>query len=167
MALSARVGALVLLALASACVSRPPVPGHALYLGASFAGLNNPNRPTADEDNIAVAGGARIRLGDFAVRPEAHAGDHAVQFTPSVTWDFAIAGDGEGAIDGNVGVGYSAITERENNVLGNHASPFARAGLEGYLAGGVLVGAALMVAPLGYDDEDVAIAGVGYAGFRF
>ena len=163
----------VLRALVLACgavwtsCSTPADRAPALYLGAGLAGLNNPHQATGDADNTAVAGGARLPLGPLSLRPELHGGDHSVQATPSLTWDFGVAGTGAGAIDGHIGVGATWNSRRENNVLGNTSSAFVRLGFEGYLVGGVMVGAALMAAPWGYDHEDLALAGVAYAGLRF
>ncbi len=150
-----------------ACVSRSADRSPAVYVGAGMAGLNHPDRPTGDSDNLAVAAGARLPLGPLSLRPEAHAGDHSVMVTTSATWEFAVAGEGPGSIDGHAGIGWSLLSERENNVLGNTSSPFVRIGGEGFLVHGVFCGAALMVAPWGYDHEEVAVAGVVYAGVRF
>lgn len=141
-------------------------PVHA-YLGAGMAGTNNPNTATGDSDNLSLAVGARVAHREFSLRPEVHAGDHAVQFTPSLTWDFPVAGEGPGSIEGHVGLGYSWLTERENSILGNTKSPFARLGFEGSLELGLVAGAAIMVAPWGYDEDDVAVAGITYLAFRF
>jgi hypothetical protein len=153
-------------ALLTACVSRSADLSPAAYLGAGMAGLNNPNHSTGDSDNLAVTAGGKVPLGLVTLRPEAHVGDHSVQFTPAATWDFALAGEGPGSIDGSVGLGWSFVTRHENNILGDEDSPFLRVGAEGYLVHGIVVGAALMLAPWGYDHEDVALAGVVYAGLR-
>ncbi len=160
---------MVALAFACACATstreRATERSAFVYLGAGMAGRNNPNHPSGDSDNLAVALGARLPLGSVSLRPELHAGDHSVQFTPSLTWDFPVAGRGVGAIEGQVGLGFSWLTQRENNVLGNTSSPFVRLGFEGSLELGLVAGAALMVAPWGYDGEDVAVAGIAYFGF--
>ncbi len=151
----------------AAPVSTLPDRRPAVYAAAGMAGLNNPNNPGGDEDNLSLALGAKLPVRVVSIRPEVHVGDHSTQWTPSVTYDFAIAGEGPGAIDGNVGLGYSYNSERENNVLGNTDSLFLRVGGEGYLVGSVLVGAALMVAPWAYDHGDTAVAGTVYFGVRF
>lgn len=139
----------------------------AIYIGAGMAGKNNPDDPDDDEDNLTVAIGARIPIDTFSLRPEVHFGDNSTQFTPSITYDFAIAGSGEGAIDGNIGLGYSINSNDENNILGNESSAFLRLGAEGYLVSNLLVGAALMIAPWGYNRDDLALAGTVYFGVRF
>ncbi len=156
-----------LLCLAPACVSRAADRRPAVYLGAGMAGRNHPDQPRGDSDNLAVAAGARLPLGPVSLRPEAHAGDHSVLFAPSATFEFALAGAGPGSIDGHAGIGWTFLSERENNVLGDTSSPFVRAGAEGFLVHGLFAGAALMVAPWGYDHEEFSIAGVVYAGARF
>ncbi|MEM7200914.1 MAG: hypothetical protein AAF628_11640 [Planctomycetota bacterium] len=140
---------------------------HAVYVAAGMAGLNHPDRPTGDDDNLAGGVGARLAIGPVSLRPEVLFGDRAAVFTPSVTYDFALLGRGPGSIDGNVGLGASFLTEERNQVLGNANSPFLRVGAEGNLAVGVLAGAALMLAPWGYEQTDPALAGVVYAGLRF
>lgn len=156
-------GALV----AAGCVARRPDRSTAVYVGAGMAGLNNPGNATGDDDNLTLAGGAKVPVGPVSLRPEAQYGDLSWLFTPSATWDFPVAGEGPGSIDGHLGLGYSWLSERENSVLGNTSSPFARGGFEGYLAGGMIVGASLLLAPFGYDHEDLAVGGVAYVGLRF
>lgn len=136
-------------------------------MGAGVAALNNPENPSGDVDNISVAVGGKMAVMDLSFRPEAQLGERSKSFNTSVTHDFNIAGNGLGAIDGNVGLGYSMNTGNENNVLGNSDSAFLRIGAEGYLAGDIMTGIALMVAPWGYNGEETAIAGMGYFGVAF
>ncbi len=141
--------------------------GRNLYLGAGMAGLNNPTNPSGDVDNVAVAVGGKLSLRHISLRPEMQLAERSNAFNATLSRDFAIAGNGLGAIEGNLGVGYSTTTGHENNVLGNSNTPYLRLGAEGYLAGNIVTGAALMIAPWGYNGDATAIAGVGYFGFSF
>lgn len=138
-----------------------------LYMGAGLAALNNPESPAGDVDNISVAVGGKFSIKNLSFRPEIQMGERSNSFNNSVTRDFSILGSGLGSIEGNIGLGYSVNSGDENNVLGNADSAFLRIGAEGYLAGDIMTGVALMVAPSGYNGEDAAIAGMGYFGFRF
>ncbi len=141
--------------------------GRSLYFGASMAGLNNPVNPSGDVDNVAVSVGGKLSLNHVSLRPEMQLAERSNAFNATVTRDFTIAGNGVGAIEGNLGVGYSAATGKENNVLGNSNTAFLRMGAEGYLVGNIVTGVALMIAPWGYNGDSTAIAGVGYFGFSF
>ena len=138
-----------------------------LYLGAGLAALNNPQNPSGDVDNMSMTLGGKAPLGRLSLRPELQLGERSQSFNTTVSKDFLIAGNGLGSIDGNIGVGYTINTGKENNVLGNADSPFIRIGAEGHLAGNIVTGMALMVAPQGYNGDNTAIAGVGYMGFSF
>ncbi len=138
-----------------------------LFMGAGLAALNNPKNPSGDVDNLSVTVGGKLSLKGISFRPEVQLGERSNSFNNSVTRDFSILGNGLGAIEGNIGLGYSVNTGNENNVLGNADSAFLRVGAEGYLAGDVMTGVAVMIAPWGYNGENAAIAGVGYLGFRF
>ena len=138
-----------------------------LYMGAGMAGLNNPKTPSGDVDNLAIAIGGKLATPHITFRPELQMGERSYSFTPSVTHDFQITGNGLGEIDGNFGIGYSLNNSENNNVLGNSDSAFIRIGAEGYLDGNIVSGIALMIAPWGYNSSDTAIAGVGYLGVSF
>ena len=138
-----------------------------LYMGAGMAGLNNPQNPSGDVDNLAIAVGGKLATPYATFRPELQMGERSYSFNPSVTHDFQITGNGLGAIDGNFGIGYSLNKSENNNVLGNSDSAFIRIGAEGYLDGNIVSGIALMIAPWGYNSSDTAIAGVGYLGVSF
>lgn len=138
-----------------------------LFMGAGLAALNNPQNPSGDVDNLSVTVGGKLSFKNVSFRPEVQMGERSNSFNNSVTRDFSILGNGIGAIEGNIGLGYSVNTGNENNVLGNADSAFLRIGAEGYLAGDIMTGVSVMVAPWGYNSEDVAIVGVGYLGFRF
>jgi hypothetical protein len=138
-----------------------------LFMGAGLAALNNPKNPSGDVDNLSVTVGGKLSFKGVSFRPEIQMGERSNSFNNSVTRDFSLLGNGLGAIEGNIGLGYSVNTGDENNVLGNADSAFLRIGAEGYLAGDIMTGVAVMVAPWGYNGEDAAIAGVGYLGFRF
>ncbi len=138
-----------------------------LYMGAGLAALNNPRNPSGDVDNTTVTLGGKAPLGKLSLRPEVQLGERSKSINTAVSRDFLIAGNGLGSIEGNLGLGYTVNTGNENNVLGNTNSPFLRIGAEGHLAGNIVTGMALMVAPQGYNGEDTAVAGVGYMGFSF
>ena len=163
---------LAALALLTSCHSfplySPPEPASrtAIYFGAGMAGKNNPVDPSGDEDNLTIAVGVKMPWRGIAIRPEIHAGDHTWQATPSVTYEFPIAGKGPGSIDGHIGVGYSLNGNDRNSILGNSDAAFLAAGAEAYLVGDLIVGARLMVAPRGYNHEHTAVASVVYFGIR-
>ena len=138
-----------------------------LYMGAGLAALNNPRYPSGDVDNTSVTFGGKAPLGKLSLRPEVQLGERSKSFNTTLSRDFNIAGNGLGSIEGNLGVGYTVNTGNENNVLGNANSAFLRVGAEGHLAGNIVTGMALMIAPQGYNGEDTAMAGVGYMGFSF
>ena len=63
--------------MASVDEGRRPV---AVFAGASFAGRNNPEDSSGEEDNIAVVLGARLSYEWFSLRPEYHWGELASQY---------------------------------------------------------------------------------------
>jgi hypothetical protein len=132
-----------------------------------MAGRNDPDQPRGDGDNLAGGVGARVPFAThLGARCEVQAGDYSVLFTPALTHDFRLAGPGgPGSIDGHVGIGWTWLSRREHNILGDRESPLLRVGAEGHLVHGVLGGVALLVAPLGYDGE-AAVAGLFYVGVR-
>jgi hypothetical protein len=159
----------VALLLLAACAA--PERSPALLVVAGMAGTNNPDasRVRGDDDNLAGGLGVRLPLGPrLSLRGEGLAGDQSVVGTPSLTWDFRLAGvDGPGAIDAHVGLGYALLSRERSNVLGNTDALLLRVGAEGYLVHGLLGGVSLLVAPLGYDESDAAVAGLFYVGLRF
>jgi hypothetical protein len=163
------VGKLSLVCLAAACAT--PERSLALHLVAGMAGTNNPDaaRGSGDGDNLAAGLGGRLPLGTHAtLRAEGLQGDFAFLATPSLTWDFRLAGpDGPGAIDAHVGIGYAWLSRDRDHVLGNSDGLLLRVGAEGYLVAGLMGGVALLVTPFGYDDDEPAVAGLFYVGLRF
>jgi hypothetical protein len=149
-----------------ACACTVPDRSPAVYAAAGMAGRNDPDHPRGNSDNLAGGAGVAVPCSDhIAVRCEALVGDHSVVVTPAVTYDFRLAGPGgPGSIDAHVGVGWTWLSREQSNVLGDGDSPFLRLGAEGHLVGGLLGGVALLLAPLGYDHDDVAVAGLFYVG---
>lgn len=165
---NARLLAWTALCAPAACVAPDRRP--AAYVGAGMAGRNNPRNTTGDEDNLTAGGGVKLPLGGspLTVRADVQTGDLTTLLALGVSHDFRLAGDGQpGTIDAHVGAGVTALSERANTVLGNRSTWFLRTGVEGYLVHGVIGGACLLVAPWGYDHDDLALAGLVYAGVRF
>lgn len=161
---------------------------------AGMAGRNDRDEPHGDGDNLAGGLGLRLPIGEhLCLRCEGLVGDYSVLVAPTLTYDFRLAGpdasmlatglraradadprferqsplrSAPGSIDAHVGVGWTWLSRAEHNVLGDRDSPVLRVGAEGHLVHGLLGGAALLVAPLGYD-ENAAVAGLFYVGVRF
>lgn len=165
----------LLLSFAAGC--RAPMRGSTLHAVAGMAATNNPSQPQGDSDNLANGLGGRLRvLTQVTARVDAMVGDFTYLTVPSLTYDFRLAGpDGPGAIDAHVGIGGAFLARRENgitapqsnNLLGNDNTLVLRLGAEGYLVGGLLGGVALLVAPVGYDGDDAAVAGLFTVGITF